>query len=81
MSLISFSPVRIWPRWRVGAAVAASAWLAACSQLPTYQRPEVALPSTWPVQATATPVADGTVATEPLLAWQDFVREPALKGL
>lgn len=80
MSLISLSPVRVGPRWRVGAAVAASAWLAACSQLPTYQRPDVALPSTWPVQATATPAADGTVATEPL-AWQDFVREPALKGL
>lgn len=80
MSLISLSPVRVWPRWRVGAAVAASAWLAACSQLPMYQRPDVALPSTWPVPATATPAADGTVATEPL-AWQDFVREPALKGL
>ena len=66
-------------RW-TGAALAASAWLAACSQLPTYQRPEVALPSAWPVQASATPAADGTAATEPL-AWQDFVREPTLKAL
>lgn len=73
-------PLRARPRWRTGAALAASAWLAACSQLPTYQRPEVALPSAWPVQASATPAADGTAATEPL-AWQDFVREPTLKAL
>lgn len=51
--------------------------LSACSQLPTYQRPEVALPEQWPVRsddAAASPASAD-------LAWQHFVRDERLRAL
>lgn len=69
---------RVWPRWRTAAVLLTSAWMAACSQLPTYQRPEVALPAAWPLQPSVAQPQE--VQVEPL-AWQDFVREPTLKAL
>lgn len=54
-------------------ALAAAALLAGCSQLPTYQRPEQAMPIAWPM-------ASDTSHAAPAL-WQDFVADPVLRTL
>jgi NodT family efflux transporter outer membrane factor (OMF) lipoprotein len=57
------------------AAVVASALLAGCSLMPTYQRPAAPVPGAWPYDATA----QGTPAAA--LDWQDFFGEPRLRAL
>lgn len=52
--------------------------LSACSQLPTYSRPEVSLPANW-AAANATPTTNGTQATD--LSWQAFVQDIQLRRL
>jgi len=67
------------PTLRWSAVAAATAWLAGCSLMPTYERPSAPVTAQWP----ATP-ADAVPATGPAAAelpWQDFVGEPALREL
>lgn len=52
--------------------------LGACSQLPPYQRPDLAVPAQWAVPP-AEATASGRLATA--LPWRDFVREPLLRDL
>ena len=60
------------------AALAASAVLAGCSMIPTYERPAAPVDAQWP-GATATTVSASTPAAE--LAWQDYFSDPALRRL
>ena len=67
------------PRWISSVSMLiALGLLSACSQLPVYQRPAVDVPAAFP----AAPAAPAVAASEARdLAWQDFVREPALREL
>jgi multidrug efflux system outer membrane protein len=64
-------PLARWVFW----GLAASTWLAACSQVEPYQRQESPLPAHWNA-----PAAPGS-ASAPALAWKDFIAEPQLQSL
>ncbi|HEX5806654.1 MAG TPA: efflux transporter outer membrane subunit [Macromonas sp.] len=70
------------PSFRVGlrapAVLAVLGVLSACSQLPTYTRPEVALPASWATE-NPSPVANGSQAAD--LSWQGFVQDAQLRRL
>ncbi|MQP67474.1 efflux transporter outer membrane subunit [Niveispirillum sp. SYP-B3756] len=53
-------------------------WLAGCSLAPETVRPETGVASAWPASAGPVMAADQKAAA---IAWQEFFRDPALKGL
>lgn len=63
-------PLACWVWW-----LAASTWLAACSQVEPYKRQESALPAHWNA-----PAAAGS-ANASALAWKDFIAEPQIQSL
>ena len=60
------------------AAAAASAALAACSLAPTYEAPQVAIPSSF-AHAAAAPEAPSIQAAA--MGWQDYFADPRLHRL
>lgn len=60
------------------AALAASAVLAGCSMIPTYERPAAPIATQWPGTSAHVTTAN-TPAAE--LAWQDYFTDPALRQL
>lgn len=58
----------------------AAALLAACSQMPTYQRPAAPVAGQWPTSATPE-AAPTTVASASNIGWQDFFADPSLRQL
>ncbi|PKO62124.1 MAG: multidrug transporter [Betaproteobacteria bacterium HGW-Betaproteobacteria-18] len=63
-------------------ALAASAFLAGCSLMPTYERPIAPVASQWPASAAVSAPGDTTGARSiPALAWQDYFTDPTLRQL
>lgn len=63
-------------------ALAASAFLAGCSLMPTYERPIAPIATQWPAIAAVSPPSDTTgVQSIPALAWQDYFTDPTLRQL
>jgi multidrug efflux system outer membrane protein len=58
-------------------AVSLASVVAGCSQAPEYKRPELAIPSQWPVRGDG--VDRGRLPTQ--LGWRQFFRDPRLQGL
>jgi outer membrane protein, multidrug efflux system len=54
--------------------------LGACSQMPTYERPEPAVPAAWP-QGEAYSAASATAEPPAAPTWRDVFRDPALQRL
>jgi multidrug efflux system outer membrane protein len=67
----------------IGVAQAATLFIAGCSLMPTYERPDAPVPAQWPasanVNANATATSTGASATP--LAWQDYFTDPTLRQL
>lgn len=61
------------------AASVAAALLAACSMEPTYQRPGMPVPDSYPAQANANPSPQPQAL--PPLDWKDFFKDPVLQRL
>lgn len=60
-------------------ALAASATLAGCSMMPTYERPAAPVPTLWPDAMTGADTSTSGATAD--LAWQDYFADPALRQL
>ncbi|MEY4138486.1 MAG: hypothetical protein RLZZ371_668 [Pseudomonadota bacterium] len=60
--------------------LAVVSFLAGCSQMPTYQRPEAPVAPNWPATTKVNP-ADSVKQNAPAQAWQDYFSDPALRQL
>ncbi len=69
--------------WRLSLlALATTAVLAGCSQMPTYERPMAPLATQWPGAAAApTNTPTNTPTTAARLAWQDYFADASLRRL
>lgn len=63
------------------AALAASAWLAGCSLMPTYERPGAPVAAQWPDSAAVAPAEAPGAQSLATLAWQDYFSDPTLRRL
>lgn len=63
------------------AALAASAWLAGCSLMPTYERPGAPVAAQWPDSAAVAPAETPGAQSLATLAWQDYFSDPTLRRL
>lgn len=61
--------------------MAASALLAGCSLMPTYERPGAPVAAQWPDSAAVAPGASAGARSVPPLAWQDYFSDPTLRQL
>lgn len=70
------------PALKRAAALAAIAFLAGCSLMPTYQRPSAPVAAQWPASA-GLKAADSTASAQSsaVVNWQDYFSDPALRQL
>lgn len=63
---------------KLALALPLTLWLAGCNLAPETVRPETGIANAWPASAGPVMAADQKAAA---IAWQEFFRDPALKGL
>ena len=75
-------PVTTRPALKQAMALATVTFLAGCSLVPTYQRPDAPVATQWPASTKVSP-ADSKNAKQnaPVQAWQDYFSDPALRQL
>ncbi len=78
MAQPSFNAPASRGRWAPLTAIALASLLAACSFVPTYERPAAPVATQWPDTAGAA-VTEGTAAAD--LPWQEFVHDVRLREL
>ena len=67
----------------IGITQAATLFIAGCSLMPTYERPETPVSAQWPASANvnASATVSSTATSAAPLAWQDYFTDPTLRQL
>ena len=65
----------------LGVALASVASLAACSLMPTYERPPAPIPAQWPGATVPAANQGGPAAPSMALDWQEFFTDPTMRQL
>jgi NodT family efflux transporter outer membrane factor (OMF) lipoprotein len=68
-------------KFSIVAASVAVALLTACTMEPTYKRPAMPVPNSYPAQANTNPSSNTQAPTLPALDWKAFFKDPVLQQL